>query len=82
MLYDFEGTLPIDRPPMIWMVNSTRDGGGVAEMLPSILRELRLKGHMTSWPVLHTTRKEFFTITKSLHNMIHDNGKVFGFSDE
>jgi len=82
MLYDFEQPLPADRPPMVWMVNSTRDGGGVAEMLPNIQRALRMKGFMTSWPVLQTTRKDFFKITKALHNMLHDNGTVMGFTDE
>lgn len=55
----------------LWMINSTRFGGGVAEMLPksvSILRELGIDCH---WAVMGSDRAEFFTFTKRLHNMIH-----------
>ena len=40
----------------IWMINSTRDGGGVAEMLPNIVVALRNKGYQNRWLVLHTER--------------------------
>ncbi len=65
----------------IWMINSTRDGGGVAEMLPNIVRELRNKEYQTRWLVLSTERTQFFGITKALHNMIHDNGLVESFTE-
>jgi trehalose synthase len=56
------------------MVNSTHQGGGVAEMLPRIISILRELGVPTEWLVLETDRKEFFPLTKSLHNLIHDSG--------
>jgi trehalose synthase len=58
----------------VWMVNSTARGGGVAEMLPrqiSILNEL---GVHTRWVVVGTERKEFFDLTKRIHNLIHGEG--------
>lgn len=55
----------------VWMVNSTARGGGVAEMLPKMIRLLRDLGVSAEWAVLSTRRANFFELTKRLHNMIH-----------
>lgn len=56
----------------LWHVNSTRTGGGVAEMLPFLLRYLRAAGIDARWAVI-TGNPDFFAITKRLHNAIHGN---------
>ena len=50
-------------------VNATREGGGVAEMLQSLVPELNKKGYETSWfvPVFPD---DFFVITKKFHNAL------------
>ena len=55
---------------VIWMVNSTAAGGGVAEMLRSFLAYSRGAGVNVRWLVL-TGTPEFFQITKRIHNFIH-----------
>ena len=65
----------------VWMINSTANGGGVAEMLPkmvSILRQLKVN---TEWLVFSPKNKEFFQLTKKIHNLIHDFGTP-GFNDD
>jgi trehalose synthase len=58
----------------IWHVSSTLRGGGVAEMLRSLLPYARGAGIDTRWVVLRE-RAEFFELTKRLHNNLHgDNG--------
>ncbi len=59
----------------VWMVNSTAQGGGVAEMLPTMVALLRDLGIQTEWVVLETEEEAFFRLTKSLHNAIHGVGK-------
>jgi trehalose synthase len=54
----------------IWHVNSTYRGGGVAEMLRSLLPYVRGAGVDTRWVVLRDG-PDFFTITKRLHNNLH-----------
>jgi len=54
----------------IWCVNSTATGGGVAEMLRSLLAYTRGAGVDTRWLVLNGT-PEFFAVTKGLHNRLH-----------
>ena len=54
----------------VWHVNSTRLGGGVAEMLRSFLPYANDSGVDTRWVVL-SERPEFFAITKRLHNKLH-----------
>ncbi len=54
----------------VWHVNSTRLGGGVAEMLRSFLPYANDSGVDTRWVVL-SERPEFFSITKRLHNKLH-----------
>jgi trehalose synthase len=59
----------------LWMVNSTARGGGVAEMLPRIVGILNELGVATQWAVIGTSRKEFFDLTKRLHNLLHGAGE-------
>jgi trehalose synthase len=54
----------------IWHVSSTLLGGGVAEMLHSLLPYVRDAGVDTRWVVLHE-QAEFFELTKRLHNNLH-----------
>jgi trehalose synthase len=58
----------------LWMINSTSQGGGVAEMLPTMVTLLRDLGIATEWAVIESDEPEFFTITKRLHNLIHGEG--------
>jgi len=48
-------------------VNSTREGGGVAEILSWMVPLMSDLGMDTSWEVIEGT-SEFFTVTKSFHN--------------
>ena len=58
----------------VWMINSTAQGGGVAEMLPGMVGHLRELGIDTEWVVIETTDADFFELTKQLHNLIHGAG--------
>jgi trehalose synthase len=58
----------------IWMVNSTPQGGGVAEMLPTMVSLLRDLGIQTEWAVIESDEAEFFALTKQIHNLIHGEG--------
>ncbi|WP_051312942.1 glycosyltransferase [Sporocytophaga myxococcoides] len=55
----------------VWMINSTAQGGGVAEMMPRLISLFRQIGIDTDWIVTESDKKEFFNITKKLHNLIH-----------
>ncbi|SRR5579871_1502352 len=52
------------------MVNSTRDGGGVAEILHNMVPLLNELGVRTTWEVIEG-RPDFFAATKTLHNALH-----------
>jgi trehalose synthase len=67
-------TLPFLRDRRIWMVSSTAKGGGVAEILPKEIRLLRDSGLHVEWLVMETVHKEFFALTKRIHNLIHGVG--------
>ena len=54
----------------IWNVNSTAVGGGVAEMLRSLIGYVRGAGLDGRWVVIEGDA-EFFRITKRLHNRLH-----------
>jgi trehalose synthase len=54
----------------IWNVNSTARGGGVAEMLVSLLAYARGAGIDARWSVI-AAEPGFFTVTKRLHNHLH-----------
>lgn len=51
-------------------VNSTYTGGGVAELLRSIVPLMNEVGPKTEWRTI-TGDKEFFDITKAFHNALH-----------
>ena len=55
---------------VVWNVNATAHGGGVAEMLQTLLAYVRGVGVDTRWWVL-TGSPGFFAVTKRLHNVLH-----------
>jgi len=55
---------------VIWQMNSTASGGGVAEMLRSHLAYVRAVGVDVRWGVVGDGT-EFFTVTKRIHNNLH-----------
>lgn len=55
---------------VVWNLNSTAVGGGVAEMLQSLLGYTRSVGIDARWIVISGT-PEFFRITKRLHHALH-----------
>ena len=55
---------------IVWHINSTAAGGGVAEILPSLLGYCRGLGLRTRWLVISGT-PEFFRVTKRLHHALH-----------
>jgi trehalose synthase len=58
------------RGRVMWHVNSTARGGGVAEMLQNIVPYLRGSGIDARWIVI-AGNGEFFTVTKRIHNNLH-----------
>jgi len=52
------------------MVNSTRDGGGVAEILRNMVPLMNELGIPVTWEVIEG-RPDFFAATKTLHNALH-----------
>ncbi|MEO0331808.1 MAG: glycosyltransferase, partial [Bacteroidota bacterium] len=62
---------PSLRRQKIWMVNSTEHGGGVAEMMPRMISLLRQLGLKADWMIMESNEKQFFALTKNLHNLIH-----------
>ncbi len=55
---------------VFWNVNSSGSGGGVDEMLRSVLAYVRGAGVDSRWLVIGGT-PDFFRITKRLHNALH-----------
>jgi trehalose synthase len=55
---------------VVWNINATAQGGGVAEMLQVLLAYGRGGGVDTRWLVLDGDR-QFFTTTKRIHNTLH-----------
>ena len=55
---------------VIWHVNSTARGGGVAEMLQSLLAYARGAGVDVRWLTIGGN-EEFFRVTKRIHNHLH-----------
>ena len=63
---------------VIWNVNSTAAGGGVAELLRPLLGYARGGGVDARWKVI-TGSPPFFALTKRLHNQLHgvpDDGEL------
>src|SRR6185295_10142777 len=60
----------------LWTVNSTARGGGVAEMLRSLVGYVRGAGLDIRWVVI-PGEPDFFRVTKRLHNRLHgaDDGE-------
>ena len=54
----------------VWHVNSTARGGGVVELLTSLLAYARGAGVDARWTVIGGNA-EFFAITKRIHNRLH-----------
>jgi trehalose synthase len=79
----FEHTLTRGRELLesrtLWNVNSTAQGGGVAEMLRSLIGYTRGGGSDARWIVIEGD-SEFFRVTKRLHNRLHghdgDGGRL------
>jgi len=55
---------------VVWNINSTASGGGVAEMLQTLLAYARGAAVDTRWLVIDGD-PQFFELTKSLHNALH-----------
>ena len=55
---------------IVWNVNSTARGGGVAEMLVSLLAYARGAGINARWEVI-SGNEPFFALTKRIHNNLH-----------
>lgn len=56
------------------MVNTTRTGGGVAEILHRVVTILNELGVPTTWEVMEGDL-EFFNVTKKMHNALHGHGE-------
>ena len=73
-LAQFERTIARGRELLgsrtFWTVNSTGRGGGVAEMLRSLIGYVRGAGVDARWVVIEGD-EQFFQITKRLHNRLH-----------
>jgi trehalose synthase len=55
---------------VVWNINSTARGGGVAELLQSLVAYARGAGVDTRWAVIEGT-PGFFELTKRIHNRLH-----------
>ncbi len=62
------------RDRTVWMINSTEEGGGIAEMLPKVVSLLRDLGVKTEWVVVGSEDDAFFHLTKRIHNLLHGAG--------
>jgi trehalose synthase len=60
------------RSRTFWNVNSTARGGGVAEMLRSLIGYARGAGVDSRWVTIEGD-EAFFAVTKRLHNRLHGN---------
>ncbi|MBO0687645.1 MAG: glycosyltransferase, partial [Candidatus Dormibacteraeota bacterium] len=65
----------------VWNVNSTAYGGGVAEMLHSLVGYIRGVGLDARWLVIPGSA-EFFQVTKRVHNHLQSAGGDGGVLDE
>ncbi|MFZ0658087.1 MAG: glycosyltransferase [Candidatus Binataceae bacterium] len=62
-------------------INSTRSGGGVAEILQRLIPLLGEVGIDARWEVVEGTQ-DFFALTKHLHNALHGTAHVFTAEDQ
>jgi trehalose synthase len=65
----------------IWHLSSTSRGGGVAELLRTLLPYARDAGVDVRWVVMREG-PEFFAVTKRLHNHLHGNAGDGGALDD
>jgi trehalose synthase len=65
----------------VWNINSTARGGGIAELLESLVPYARGAGVDARWLVIDAP-PEFFDITKRIHNWLHGNVGDAGELDE
>jgi trehalose synthase len=65
----------------LWQVNSTEQGGGVAEMLHFLLGYLAGAGIDARWVVIEGNQ-DFFAITKRIHHLLHGQPGDGGELDE
>jgi trehalose synthase len=65
----------------LWQVNSTEQGGGVAEMLHFLVGYLTGAGIDARWLVLEGNQ-EFFAVTKRVHHLLHGQPGDEGQLDE
>lgn len=63
----------------VYMVNATPRGGGVAEMLESLIPLLRDVGIHAKWFTI-PPKQEFFEVTKNIHNALQSKPWDFPFS--
>lgn len=81
VLSEVEAVRAVLADRIVWHVNSTRTGGGVAEMLQTQLGYERGAGLDARWIVIDGDR-EFFTLTKRIHHRLHgQNGDGGPLSD-
>jgi trehalose synthase len=66
---------------VVWNVNSTARGGGVAELLESLVAYARGAGVDVRWVVIEGT-PDFFVVTKRIHNRLHGSAGDGGALDE
>jgi trehalose synthase len=90
-LEDFRGVVPDDRIAEIYQrarklygrhilhMNATYQGGGVAEILYSLVLLMNDVGIKTGWRILHGSQ-EFFEVTKSFHNALQ--GRALALTEE
>lgn len=76
-----KATRKLLRGHTLWHVNSTSEGGGVAELLRSLLGYLVHDGIDTRWLVVDGN-PAFFDITKRIHNRLHGSPGDDGPLDE
>jgi trehalose synthase len=60
------------RGRVVWHINSTARGGGVAELLQSLLAYARGAGVDVRWMTI-SGNPDFFRVTKRIHNRLHES---------
>ena len=66
---------------VVWNINSTARGGGVAELLESLVPYARGAGVDARWLVVEAPQ-EFFDVTKRMHNWLHGSAGDGGALDQ
>jgi trehalose synthase len=74
-----ESLASLSKGKRVLMVNSTREGGGVAEILHRLVPLINELGILCEWKVI-SGNHGFFNITKKIHNALQ--GKKIEFSEE